>query len=778
MIDAADMAGREIIDEKRQLRVLEWLPLLGVLILVAFIYSPVVINAFNGDDFVHLTWLAQAVHQPELVWRNFHSAWLDITTAKFYRPLISLFMLADYIVWKGNGIGFHLTNLLSHLINVCFLWLILRQLVRRNDSQQNYIWCIASAALFGLYPLHPEAVSWITGRVDTFVTLFSLASIFCYIHWQGTRQKKSLLSNQWLYFSLISMGLALLCKEMAIILPAVFCVYELAMAEKAENSGQTIWSKLFLVGIKTSPFWLLLFVYFVVRYFALGTLVGGYDNTFLSLDNWRSLLSNWRRSVYFLCFPFNEDLLDKHSPIIFLWGFLLLSNAILIIKQVFWERKNLSTFFFLFGWLVLSLVPVYKLFNISYDLQGSRLAYLATVPLCALFCFGYAGCLGSGNRINYWRLTALIILLSAAGAGLLVNNSAWLKAELASQAIVGGLNDLCKTTPKNSVTYIVGLPDQINGAYVCRNALDGMSRYPQISEDIGNCFNLDEINHVFPFGYARQTMAGAYAYKQPCQFLVWDGVQQKLKSFVLPPKQSTKLLEIDLEKDISIGNSEIMVNLRGKPCFDIDCIKVNAGLIQGNEKKGKLPNCSLFYTNDLCHLFDNRHRLDVVCKANVGEQQLIFPLHGQADWAMGGKGFNLKLVLPKEYPLTVKSIAIEPIDKVMPVLTFQPNANQSVLGFIEMNKSYPSCQLNYDGSKVIGAKEIMLESTAPDQTFAVANDVKVSSPLRKLTGLTGLLLLNKKDFSVPGIYEIRVRAFANNQEPVGIAGDHIVVTVK
>ncbi len=55
----------------------------GILMLVGLIYSPVVTNSFNGDDFVHLQWLHQAVNQPELIWRNFHSSWLDLTTAKF-----------------------------------------------------------------------------------------------------------------------------------------------------------------------------------------------------------------------------------------------------------------------------------------------------------------------------------------------------------------------------------------------------------------------------------------------------------------------------------------------------------------------------------------------------------------------------------------------------------------------------------------------------------------------------------------------------------------------
>src|SRR5271170_2355156 len=121
MTNTTDLAVNETAGQNKNLNSLELLSLLGVLIFIVLIYSPIIVNAFNGDDFVHLKWLSEAVKQPELIWRNFHSAWLDISTAKFYRPLISLFMLADYLAWHVNGIGFHLTNVLCHIANTYFL---------------------------------------------------------------------------------------------------------------------------------------------------------------------------------------------------------------------------------------------------------------------------------------------------------------------------------------------------------------------------------------------------------------------------------------------------------------------------------------------------------------------------------------------------------------------------------------------------------------------------------------------------------------------------------
>ena len=80
----------------------------AILVSILSAYSPILFNFFAGDDFVHLTWLAQAVHHPELIWRNFYSSWLDGTTTKFYRPLISIFMVVDYLFYGINGLGFHI----------------------------------------------------------------------------------------------------------------------------------------------------------------------------------------------------------------------------------------------------------------------------------------------------------------------------------------------------------------------------------------------------------------------------------------------------------------------------------------------------------------------------------------------------------------------------------------------------------------------------------------------------------------------------------------------
>ena len=472
-----------------------------------------------------------------------------MTTAKFYRPLISIFMLTDYLIWHGNGIGFHLTNLFCHLANTLLLWLVLKNILAsqfQTKSLNYYIWCLSAAALFGLYPLHAEAVDWITGRVDLFVTLFFLGAFASYLRWRQTNK------YQWLSLSIISFICSLLSKEMAIMLPPVIFMYEFILGARLwENSSETKETVFSVDSIKRAVklafrqsvlFWLILIAYVIWRAYALGTFIGGYDSTVLP-QNWQLLVYLWKHSLYMLFIPFNQSLLTNGKSIVFLWVALLFLSLALSIRQMLSniEIKNRFVFGFLCIWLVLNLVPVVKLFNIGPDLQGSRLAYLATVPLCMLICFGLASVTRQNNKTAYWQIGALTVLLSAAGAGLLINNIAWVKAGAASQALMQQLNEISKTNPANAVIYIVGLPDQIDGAYVCRNAIDGMTKYPQVAKDIHNCFNLGEIDHIFPFGFALNSMTNTISEGSGPKFYIWHAVQQKLEKFNLPNKSSTPL---------------------------------------------------------------------------------------------------------------------------------------------------------------------------------------------------------------------------------------------
>ncbi|MGH9551603.1 MAG: hypothetical protein ACRD3W_19610, partial [Terriglobales bacterium] len=507
---------------------------LGGVILTA--YLNVLFNFFSGDDFVHLVWLKQAVHQPELILRNFHSSWLDGTTTRFYRPLISVFMVTDYLTWGTNGTGFHLTNILFLIAASISLFFIVKRLSPGAEAKGVFGWALLGSLLFGLYPIHPEAVAWITGRVDAIVAAFYLGSMLLYLRWRSA-------GGRWSYFfSMVCMTLALLSKEMAITIPATLAWYELTIG--CESEKRNLLSRILLAVRNTWPFWAQLAVYFGVRRMALGTFVGGYDDSLLFISNWANFQYGWLHGLRMLFIPANRELMGGHSIWVLAWQAALIPGIVLSL----WSLRTSSQrrrILFLAGWFVLAMAPVYKIFAIADDLEGSRLAYLATAPLTCLLTIGYADLVRtirnkqSSQRQLVQLCTAIVLSLIMPMAGyaiLIKNNSAWREAGFSSNAIRSSLQRFYATTPGDPQVLILNLPDQIHGAYTCRNALLGMTKTPQLSRDVENCLMINSVEKILPFGFLKLSLAEN---RDKVHVLTWNETTQGLLPISLPDPHGT-----------------------------------------------------------------------------------------------------------------------------------------------------------------------------------------------------------------------------------------------
>jgi len=141
-------------------------------------------------------------------------------TYKFYRPLQMLTYSLDYFLWKLDVRGYHLTNILLHiLVGLNIYWLIS---ILWNDE----ILSLLVSALFLVNPLHTEAVSYISGRSDSLSALFILLSLIFYI---------KALNSKNLYLFLImlfSYVFALLSRENSLVLPAILLVYHYIFRRK------------------------------------------------------------------------------------------------------------------------------------------------------------------------------------------------------------------------------------------------------------------------------------------------------------------------------------------------------------------------------------------------------------------------------------------------------------------------------------------------------------------------------------------------------------------
>ena len=134
-----------------------------------------------------------------------------------YRPLVTISYFTDYAIWKLNPFGYHLTNLLLHILNAILFYFFISLIAKDKKI------ALCASLLFALHPINAEAVNCIAFREDMLAFLFLIASFIFYIKlggYKGIRRFYCHLASVTLYL------LALFSKEMAIILPFLLILYD------------------------------------------------------------------------------------------------------------------------------------------------------------------------------------------------------------------------------------------------------------------------------------------------------------------------------------------------------------------------------------------------------------------------------------------------------------------------------------------------------------------------------------------------------------------------
>lgn len=155
---------------------------------------------------------------------------------RYYRPVVSASYTVDYAFWGLDPYGFHLTNILIHIISSVLLFFILEHLFKKN--KKSVLFSFIGTMIFAVHTIHTEAVTWISGRTDSIVTLFFFASFLFYIKYSDKEKSKTstdasprriteiLRETKFLILSLVFYFLGLLSKEMIITMPVILFLYD------------------------------------------------------------------------------------------------------------------------------------------------------------------------------------------------------------------------------------------------------------------------------------------------------------------------------------------------------------------------------------------------------------------------------------------------------------------------------------------------------------------------------------------------------------------------
>ena len=161
---------------------------------------------------------------------------------QFRNRILGHFTFAlNYQIHGFSVTGYHMINLLIHLLNALLVYLLVVLTFRTPfmitgtaaDSsfiaQEPKTIAFLCALLFVAHPVQTQAVTYIAQRFTSLVTLFYLLSIALYI--KARLSERSLHRWAWGFAALVSVILAMKTKEISFTLPAVIALYELMFFE-------------------------------------------------------------------------------------------------------------------------------------------------------------------------------------------------------------------------------------------------------------------------------------------------------------------------------------------------------------------------------------------------------------------------------------------------------------------------------------------------------------------------------------------------------------------
>jgi Flp pilus assembly protein TadD len=174
------------------------------LLLTFFAYLPALDGSRLWDDAAHITTPElQSVH-------GLYRIWFELGATQQYYPLLHTAFWLEHKLWGDSVLGYHLVNLLWHLIAVGLVYRILERLKIPG--------ALLAAAIFAVHPVMVESVAWITEQKNTLSAVFYLSAMLVYLKFDESREHSAYL------LALVLFILGVLTKTVTATLPAALLV--------------------------------------------------------------------------------------------------------------------------------------------------------------------------------------------------------------------------------------------------------------------------------------------------------------------------------------------------------------------------------------------------------------------------------------------------------------------------------------------------------------------------------------------------------------------------
>ncbi|MFC2093514.1 tetratricopeptide repeat protein [Bacteroidota bacterium] len=339
---------------------------------------------------------------------------------RYYRPIVSSTYTVDYAIWELNPLGYHLTNIIIHIISCLLLFAVLAELF--GKYKYGILASLIASLIFASHPIHTEAVSWVSGRTDSLVTLFFFASLLYYIKFTKRHDniKESSSGNNETFFtkykllliSILFYFAGLLSKEMIITYPVVVILFDFVYRKKPLSYIK----KNLIVYVSVVVVTLL---YLLLRYIALEDVVERESYVYFYEKDFATVAVTMLKTIplYFklLFFPigllyhYNGYIPDSVTffdinvilSIIFIIGIIFMS-------VIFYKRNSVISFCLLF--FVVSLIPVMNIIP-TMNLMAERFLYMTSFSLSIVIVYLIVKFINEKNSFQIIVSTIVIVLL-------------------------------------------------------------------------------------------------------------------------------------------------------------------------------------------------------------------------------------------------------------------------------------------------------------------------------------------------------------------------------
>jgi len=276
----------------------------------------------------------------------------------FYRPIVITSFIIDAQFSKTDPAFYHLTNIIIHLLTTIILFVLFRDLAISKETS------FFLTSVFAIHPLLTNAIVWIPGRNDLLATFFSLIAFRFFIIYSIT------LSKKYYFLHFLFFLLAILSKEVALVLPLLFIVY--IIFYRKENFKWNYLLRFILLWI------------FIIAAFQLVkvNVVGDLGNVLYGIPALMTNIQVIPEVIFNIFLPIKISVLPTFSLTTTIGGIMIF--VVLLVIPLTTKKLNRKYYYFGLIWFLIFLLPglsvVYADHSEKFDYLDSR-AYLPIIGI-------------------------------------------------------------------------------------------------------------------------------------------------------------------------------------------------------------------------------------------------------------------------------------------------------------------------------------------------------------------------------------------------------------